>query len=246
MVAKQREVSPESSGTLQASSTTVDKIDDTPWGNVIQASVGLNLLACAASEPHLLPPVAAASVKPTIPNDNQNKCLHCNCFIPFVPLTCCIMGCYNTVHQYCFHLYESNGSNILPSLHKLLCWQCCTNPESQADPPTPNATTTTADNHAIGRGTSLSSAVHTHPDSTVSLFECEAGAMCTARHPYNTFGTHKSWCCGKPIHSYVTCGQSLAEYISKNPSHDGYTFTSRQVIVADKDENVSVSYATLA
>ena len=84
---------------------------------------------------------------------------------------------------------------------------------------------------------SLSSSVHTHPDSTGVLFKCAAGAMCTARHPYNTSGTHKSWCCDKPILSYVTCGQSLAEYISKNPSHVGYTFTSGQVIVADKDEN---------
>jgi len=33
IMAKRREVSPESSGTLQASSTTVDEIDDTPSGN---------------------------------------------------------------------------------------------------------------------------------------------------------------------------------------------------------------------
>jgi hypothetical protein len=68
---------------------------------VIQASVGLNLLARAASEPHLLPPVAAASIEPTIPNDNQNKCSHRNCFIPFKPSTCCTMGCDGKVHQYC-------------------------------------------------------------------------------------------------------------------------------------------------
>ena len=237
IMVKRREVSPESSGTLQASSTTVDEIDDTPGGNVIQAPVGLNLLARAASEPRPLPPVAAASVEPTIPNDDQNKCSHRNCFLPFVPSTCCTMGCDGTVHQYCFHLYQSNGSIVLPSLDELLCRQCCTNPESLADPPTPNATTTTTDKNAIGRGISLSSAVYTHPDSTGALFECAAGAMCTARHPYNTFGTHISCCCGKPIHSYVTCGQSLAEYISENPSHVGYTFTSGQVIVADEDEN---------
>ena len=143
IMVKRREVSPESSGTLQASSTTVDEIDDTPGGNVIQASVGLNLLARAASEPRPLPPVAAASVEPTIPNDDQNKCSHRNCFLPFVPSTCCTMGCDGTVHQYCFHLYQSNGSIVLPSLDELLCRQCCTNPESLADPPTPNATTTT-------------------------------------------------------------------------------------------------------
>jgi hypothetical protein len=89
------------------------------------------------------------------------------------------------------------------------------------------------DNNSVGRG-SLSSAVPTHPDSTGELFECAAGAQCTARHPYNTFGTHKSWCCSKPIHSHVTCGMTLAEYISKNPSHVGSTFTSGQVIVADE------------
>ena len=100
----------ESSGTLQTSSTT----------NEIQASFGLNLLPRAASEPHPLPPVAAASVEPTIPNDNQNKCSHRNCFLPFVPSTCCTMGCDGTVHQYCFHLYDqSNSSNVLPSLDEL-------------------------------------------------------------------------------------------------------------------------------
>ena len=99
IMVKRREVSPESSGTLQASSTTVDEIDDTPGGNVIQASVGLNLLARAASEPRPLPPVAAASVEPTIPNDDQNKCSHRNCFLPFVPSTCCTMGCDGTVHS---------------------------------------------------------------------------------------------------------------------------------------------------
>ena len=109
-MAKRRVVSPESSGTLQTSSTT----------NEIQASFGLNLLPRAASEPHPLPPVAAASVKPTIPNDNQNKCSHRNCFLPFVPSTCCTMGCDGTVHQYCFHLYDqSNSSNVLPSLDEL-------------------------------------------------------------------------------------------------------------------------------
>ena len=61
IMAKRRDASPELSGTLQASSTTVDEIDDTPWGNVIQASNGLNLLARAASESHPLPPVAASN-----------------------------------------------------------------------------------------------------------------------------------------------------------------------------------------
>jgi hypothetical protein len=238
IMAKRREVSP---GTLQASPAT--EAVDTPGGNETQVAVGLNLLARAAAEPRPLPPVAAASIEPTIPNDNPNKCSHHNCFTPFEPSTCCTMGCDGTVHQYCFHLYQSNGSIVLPSLDELLCRQCCTNPESQADPPTPNATTTNTmeslvtDNNATGRGTSLHSAVHTHPDSTGALFECAAGAMCTARHPYNTFGTHISCCCKKKIHSHVTCGMTLAEYISKNPSHVGYTFTSGQVIVADEDEN---------
>ena len=84
IMAKRREVSP---GTLQASSAT--EAVDTPGGSVTQVSVGLNLLARAAAEPRPLPPVAAASIKPTIPNDNQNKCSHRNCFIPFEPSTCC-------------------------------------------------------------------------------------------------------------------------------------------------------------
>ena len=232
IMAKRREVSPASSasGTLQASSTTVEEIDDTPGGDVIQGSVGLNLLARAASEPHPLPPVAAASIEPTIPNDNPNKCSHRNCFLPFEPLTCCTMGCDGRVHQICLHLYHSNGSNVLPPIDELLCWQCCTNPESQADPPTPNATTTNTMDTLI-------TDIRTHPDSTGALVECAAGALCTARPPYNTFGTHKSWCCGKPIHSSVLCGQSLAVYISNNPNHVGYTCTSGQVIVDDEDEN---------
>lgn len=99
------------------------------------------------------------------------------------------------------------------------------------------------DNNTVGRG-SLSSSVPTHPNSTGALFECAAGAQCTAKAPYNVFGSHTSWCCSKPIHSHVTCG--MTEYISKNPRHVGYTFTSGQVIVANKEnEKRTICYSCI-
>ena len=61
------------------------------------------------------------------------------------------------------------------------------------------ATTTTTmdslftDNDAVGRGTSLRSAVPTHPDGTGALFECAAGAQYKAEPPNNKFSTHISW-----------------------------------------------------
>ena len=100
--AERREVSPESSGTLKAS-TTIDKSPNTPGGNVLQASFGLHLLARAAAEPHPLPFIGAA-VKPTNPTVNQNCCLYPNCCVILVPSICCTMSCTGKVHQYCSFL----------------------------------------------------------------------------------------------------------------------------------------------
>ena len=83
ILAEQREVSPELSGTLEASTTT-DKSPNTPGGDILQASFGIHLLACAAAEPHPLPFVGAA-VKPTNPYVNQNCCSYPNCCVTLVP-----------------------------------------------------------------------------------------------------------------------------------------------------------------
>ena len=60
IVAKQRKVSPESSGTPKASTTIDEPLDaDDPWGEELQVSVGVNVLAHAAANPQSLPPVGA-------------------------------------------------------------------------------------------------------------------------------------------------------------------------------------------
>jgi hypothetical protein len=59
IVAKQRKVSPELSGTTKASTTINEPLDaDDPWGNGLQVSVGVNLIAHAAANPQPLPLVA--------------------------------------------------------------------------------------------------------------------------------------------------------------------------------------------
>jgi hypothetical protein len=136
-------------------------------------------------------------------------------------------------------MHQTPDSNVLSLLNKLQCWKC-TNPELQADPPTPNVTTTTMDPLIVDDNvnvcdTLLCSIVPTHPDMNGEFFECAAGVLCKARHQNNTFGTHMSWCCNKMIHSHVTCGMQLDDYISKNLNHVGYVFDSGRAITMDDD-----------
>ena len=59
IVSEQRKVSPELSGTTKASTTINEPLDaDDPWGNGLQVSVGINLIAHAAANPQPLPLVA--------------------------------------------------------------------------------------------------------------------------------------------------------------------------------------------
>jgi hypothetical protein len=117
ILAEQREVSPELSGMLKAS-TTIDKPLHTPGEGELHASFGLNLLARAAANPHPLPPVGAA-VEPTNPYVNQNCCLYPNCCVTLVPSICCTMRCTGKVHQYCSYRHQSPDISVLPSLNKL-------------------------------------------------------------------------------------------------------------------------------
>ena len=62
IVAEQRKVSPELSGTTKASTTINEPLDaDDPWGNGLQVSVGINLIAHAAVNPQPLPLVPGGS-----------------------------------------------------------------------------------------------------------------------------------------------------------------------------------------
>jgi len=215
ILAKRREVSLESSGTLEAS-TMIDGPLYTSWGDALQASFGLHLLAHAAAEPHQLP-FAGGAVKSTDPYVNQNCCSYPNCCVTLLPSICCTMSCTGKVHQYCSYTHQSPDSNVLSSLNKLQCWKC-TNPESQANPPTPDETTTTMDPLVVDDNVDVCdtlpcSIVPTYPDLNGEFFECAAGVLCKARHPNNIFGTHMSWCCNKMIHSHVTCGMQLDDYI---------------------------------
>ena len=98
ILAKRREVSPESSGTLEAS-TMIDEALHTSWGDALQASFGLHLLAHAAAEPHPLP-FAGGAVEPTNTYVNQNCCSYPNGCLTLLPSICCTMSCTGKVHQF--------------------------------------------------------------------------------------------------------------------------------------------------